>query len=191
MINPTRKCSGRCARILPLDTLHFYRDARACQGFFSRCKDCHKEQTKAWAKANPEKRRASGRKSKARQYARMVADPERLATRREYERNYSREWWRRKHGVKNERGEHRKPVENRGSSWDAIDAGPFRDWLLSIRSEFEHTRAMATSIGVNDSTLSKVMAGTKTTVAFSTVDRALCGYGRPDLLEHLYPGGPC
>lgn len=185
----TRKCSGPCGRILPLDFAYFYRERLGCEGFKSRCRDCHNEQTREIAarKKDDPRERERKRRNKRDSYARMVADPERLARRRTFER----EWHRKAKGYTNTKRSKHQPVvvtDGRGtSSWESVDAGPFADWLRSIRPEFDTVRAMGTALGVDDSTLAKVMNGTKTTVAFSTVDRALCAYGRPDLLNSLYP----
>ena len=117
-----------------------------------------------------------------RAYRRWRDDPEWVGRRRDQDREARR----RRHGVTPDRyriGTGHTPA----SPHDAIDATAFAAWLRSIRFEFDTTKAMATALGVDDSTLGKVMNGTKATVAFSTVDRALCGYGRPDLLDQLAP----
>lgn len=146
---------------------------------YTTCKACCIAAQSKWAKENREKVNAAGR----RWYARATKDPERLAVLRVRYREAAR----RRHGIPPHRWRVDKPMHVHGYRWDAIDAGPFRDWLLSICSEFDSIVAMGTCLGTDDSLLANVMRGTKATVAFSTVDRALCGYGRPDLLDIMYP----
>jgi len=39
-VTPTRPCTGRCGRTLPLDAAHFHRHARSGDGFRARCREC-------------------------------------------------------------------------------------------------------------------------------------------------------
>lgn len=58
----TKTCS-RCHDTLPVDG-GFFRNSRSKDGYQPRCKRCHYKYAARWDKANPERRREIGRKSR-------------------------------------------------------------------------------------------------------------------------------
>ena len=86
-------CAGPCKRLLPRTFDYFYR-RKARDGFQPRCKACDKARIKAYAQANPDKRREWDRAYRAKVDANPEIKAERL--------DYGREWMRRKRGTRPE-----------------------------------------------------------------------------------------
>ena len=174
---PTKVCPD-CKRRQPWSAFGMRRGQEGPRCY---CRECESARSARYQRERRQ-RDPEGFKAYQRDYYRraIAGNPERYAQRKDYHR----EWNRRNFATPRERWRDSEPF---GFSRDTTDAGPFSDWLLSVRPEFDTVNAMATALGVDGSLLSSVMRGARTTVAFSTVDRALCSYGRPDLLEALYP----
>lgn len=174
---------------------------------YAYCRPCNVAYTREWRRANPEQAAATDKRARERYMSkpekralksatdrarlqRIKQDPEQLAVLR----LQKREGRRRARDTPPERW--RVDVPEHVNGFGSVDAAPFRAWLLSIRPEFESVTSkgrndsishMAGHLGISQNVLGGLLSGTKATVAFSTVDRALCGYGRPDLLDVLVP----
>lgn len=178
----TRMCS-RCREIKPLDLEHFYREPHGCAGLKTICKVCHNERTDAWARANPEKRRASDRASKRRGYQRMKDDPERIGNRRTYER----EWHRTRLGIMDrperwKRG--KRQIESTGrAGCPAVPVGPFAEWLRTVGDNGE---AIAARTGMSPRRVWSVLNGEQESVEVDTVDRAILTVGDGTTFDDIY-----
>lgn len=77
----TKTCS-RCEE--SKDRASFYRRAANRDGLEGICKDCKADSRRAWAEANPERRREIERRSKAKHRDKVRATTRRIRIRREY-----------------------------------------------------------------------------------------------------------
>lgn len=114
-----------------------------------------------------------------RHHARVLADPERAAQRRDYQR----EWYHRTKG-KGKGKVHVRPsiAQATQHGGPTIDATAFTEWLRSFNANAEE---IARQTGMEPRRVRSLLNGEQTRVELDTVDRALCGYGRPDLLDTL------
>lgn len=138
---------------------------------YSYCRPCHLARKREWARNNREATRRHNRE----QCARRRNNPEAKATHRAYQR----EWERKTYGQ-------RPRVGNGQGSRDGvtIDATAFTEWLRSFNANAEE---IARQTGMEPRRVRSLLNGEQTRVELDTVDRALCGYGRPDLLDTLVP----
>lgn len=138
------------------------------------CKACNAELCREWRR-----RRGESPDTRRQRQNRWVAnlDPERKAIRRDV----SREWWRRKLGVEPQNYRTRGRAQHGGPT---VDPTPFVEWLRSFNVNPQQT---ARIVGMEPRRVRSLMNGEQARVELDTVDRALCNYGRPDLLNILYP----
>lgn len=112
-------------------------------------------------------------------HRRVLADPERAAERRDYQR----QWY---HRTRGNGGEHRRQTVDIGGS-SRLPAAPFAEWLRGIEHRYESRMEMADALGTDESLLRRVLSGEKPGVSLDTVDRALLNVGDGTTLDMLYP----
>ena len=168
---PTKVCA-RCKERKPWSEYHAktkWPDGtmRTPQGY---CKACRRVAVSEWRAANPERNREHERRA----WQALRSDPERLATRREY----NRQQMRRARGYKTERTQHRSPV---GQS-PTLDAAPFAAWLRTLG---DTPGEIATVTGLNQRKVFGLLRGEMTRIRLDTVDAACCRAGAH--IDDLYP----
>lgn len=156
---------------------------------------CRERDPEAWrerrARDGRERRKRNRRRVRAtqrRSYKRRMADPD-------YRAFVAIE--QRMRRLDRARAEGREPRKHRPrngidlymrklSDDEHFDPTPFLDWLDETYPGLAHSD-VARRLDIADSTLGKLVDGRMHTVSLNYVDRAFVNYGRPDLLNVLYP----
>lgn len=171
----TKRCA-RCQTVKPWSdyTPRARWEDGSVRNVQANCKACNAELCREWRRTKGEAPEARRRRQN-----RWLAnlDPERKAIILDRQKV----WWRRRAGTTPDQYREGRRAKHGGPT---IDATAFTEWLRSFNANAEE---IARQTGMEPRRVRSLMNGEQARVELDTVDRALCGYGRPDLLNVLYP----